>query len=207
MNFPLPADDELVPDPALEFDIDANSVRFVSKLGDLNNDGTGLERTIVEMIKSARTRIIIETPYLLLTPEFTKLLIAKAGDHIEITIYTNSRDSNNHPTGNPLYQAAAHDIARTPGITVKEWSGTETLHGKTVIVDLDQVLISSYNFNLRSAEHDSESGVYMRSKKATAATESDLQVNRFKRLAQPGLLTKCGLKFLENLLLPTKSQW
>ena len=198
----------LTPIAGEEFDVDAESIRFVSKLGDLEGGTGGLEHTIIEMIKSAKTRIIIETPYLLLSPDFAKLLIYKAThDKVEITIYTNSRDSNNHPTGNPLYQAAAHAIAKTLGITVKEWSGTETLHGKTVIVDHDQVLVSSFNFNLRSLEHDSESGVYMRSQQATAAVENDLQVNRFSRLGQPGFVVKCGLKFLENLLLPTKSQW
>ncbi len=208
LNFSQLPVEGLAPDPALEFEIEAQSVQFVSKLGDLEGGSGGLEHTIVEMIKGAKTRIIIETPYLLLSPELADLLIAKATqDHVEITIYTNSRKSNNHPTGNPLYQTAAQDISKTPGITVQEWTGTETLHGKTVIVDLDQVLISSFNFNLRSIEHDSESGVYMRSKKATAATEGDLQIHRFEKLQQPGFISKCSLKFLESLLIPSKSQW
>ena len=133
--------------------------------------------------------------------------MAKAGDHVVITIYTNSPESNNHPTGNPLYEGAAQKLADIPGITIKQWTGEETLHGKTVIVDGDQVLISSFNLNLRSLKYDSESGIYMRSQKATSAIESDLKIHKFSDLTRPGFLTRCSMRVMEDLLLPTKNSW
>ena len=138
---------------------------------------TGSTAPLREALSSAERELIILTPYFVLDKKGVRGLVALQERGVQVTIVTNSLAANNHsavhggyaPTRKPLLAGGVRIYELRPNATVK---GSElvsdddtraTLHTKAFVIDRKKSFIGSFNFNQRSINRDSESGVIIES--------------------------------------------
>ena len=138
---------------------------------------SGITAPLGEALSSAERELIILTPYFVLDKEGVRGIVALQERGVQVTIVTNSLAANNHsvvhggyaPTRKPLLASGVRIYELRPDATVK---GSEivsdddtraTLHTKAFFVDRRKSFIGSFNFNQRSINRDSESGVIIES--------------------------------------------
>ena len=137
----------------------------------------GITAPLREALSSAERELIILTPYFVLDKKGVRGLVALQERGVQVTIVTNSLAANNHsavhggyaPTRKPLLAGGVRIYELRPNATVK---GSElvsdddtraTLHTKAFVIDRKKSFIGSFNFNQRSINRDSESGVIIES--------------------------------------------
>lgn len=137
----------------------------------------GIAAPLGEALLSAERELIILTPYFVPDKEGVRQVIALQQRGVQITIVTNSLAANNHsvvhggyaPSRKPLLASGVRIYELRPDAMVK---GSEivaddetraTLHTKAFVVDRGKTFIGSFNFNQRSKNRDSESGVIIES--------------------------------------------
>ena len=144
---------------------------------DTVNEDDGITRQMAESLGSIDEELFISTPYFVLTKEDIEWFGNLRARGVEVTVLTNSLASNNHtsvhskyyPTrktllemGVNLYeQRAAMD--RPIDEKVEEEDILSTLHAKAFAVDRRSLFIGSFNWNQRSMNRDTESGVIIHS--------------------------------------------
>ncbi len=150
-----------------------------------NHSGVGtrdspldLDAALLEDLKSAKKKIVIENPYIVLIPEHREVLIQKLQDGVKVEIYTNSKFSSD----NILVSAAwenSRDLLADYGAEIWEHPGRKKdqkiwaeakarirrlkefkidglarsrnfLHAKTVVIDDIISYVMSYNMDPRS---------------------------------------------------------
>lgn len=116
-----------------------------------------ISASLLSLVKAARHRIVIETPYVTLSREFRKVLESKVQCGIPVIIVTNSLCTTNHVIAHAGYMQQKRMLRRA-GIQILEYTGPGTLHTKSWVVD-GSVFIGSYNLNSRSRHYDCECGV------------------------------------------------
>jgi putative cardiolipin synthase len=94
-----------------------------------------------------------------------KHLRAAADRGVDVTIITNSKESNNFVA---TYYAGLNYYRELieAGIDIYEYDGPETLHAKTMLVDGELEVVGSYNLDPRSAVEHSEAMVLLRDARA-----------------------------------------
>ncbi len=107
------------------------------------------------LIESAKSRVVIHTPYMSPPPRFKEVLIAAAARGVTVQILTNSPETND--LFHAFALAARHRYRRLieQGIQIFE-SPKETLHGKAIVVDDRLSAVGSHNFTRRSFLHNGE---------------------------------------------------
>ncbi len=153
---------------------DVGEVRFVRNPLHGKKADNGISAELLQLIRGAKQRIVIQTPYLYPVGPIRDALIAKAKDGIAVEIYTNSVQSGNHRLPAELYEIQAGRLSGQ-GIQVYQYQGRETIHGKSVIIDHETVFIGTYNLNQRSAYLDSEVGVILKNSTIAEQTLADIQ--------------------------------
>ncbi len=106
------------------------------------------------LLRAAKHRIVIVTPYVNLAREFRDCFAAKVRCGVSVMIVTNSLRTTNRVIAQAKYVNQKRAIRRL-GIDLREYTGTGTLHAKNWIVD-GSVFIGSYNLNSRSQHFDAE---------------------------------------------------
>jgi putative cardiolipin synthase len=148
------------------------------KAGEINSITTSLG----DSLQSAEKEIIILSPYFVPRKNGVEILSEIAARGVDITILTNSLATNNHvsvhggyaPSRKPLLKNGIRIFEARPDADVlgSEVSAaddaTATLHTKAYLVDRKEVFIGSFNFDPRSANLNTESGVLIRSPKIAA---------------------------------------
>jgi len=132
---------------------------------------------LLESLLSAESEIIIISPYFVPRKKGVEQLSAIAARGVDITIITNSLASNNQltvhggyaPSRKPLLEAGVRIYEARPDADVlgadiaTADDALTTLHTKAYLVDDREVFIGSFNFDPRSANLNTESGVIIRS--------------------------------------------
>jgi putative cardiolipin synthase len=130
-----------------------------------------------ESLLAAKEEIIILSPYFVPRKsgiEFFSSLVEKG---VRVVIVTNSLAANNHSTVHGGYMPSRKPLLRNgvelyevrpdayvPGAEIFTASGAQaTMHTKAYLVDRKQVFIGSFNFDPRSANLNTESGVLIES--------------------------------------------
>ena len=138
---------------------------------------TGITAPLGEALSSAERELIILTPYFVPGKEGIRRILALQERGVHVTIVTNSLAANNHaavhggyaPARKPLLEGGLRIYELRPDAMV---AGSEivadddtraTLHTKAFFVDRRKSFIGSFNFNQRSLNRDSESGVIIES--------------------------------------------
>ena len=132
---------------------------------------------IKESLQSAENEIIILSPYFVPRKTGVETISELAGRGVDIVILTNSLATNNHVSVHGGYMSSRKPLLEN-GVKIFEArpdadvlgsevsaadDATATLHTKAFLVDRKEVFIGSFNFDPRSANLNTESGVLIRS--------------------------------------------
>jgi putative cardiolipin synthase len=136
---------------------------------------------LVEALRSARKEVIVISPYFVPQKTGVRFFSELAARGVEVTIVTNSLAANNQvtvhggyaPSRKPLLRSGVriYEVrpdAEVAGAELVAASGAKsTLHTKAFLVDGEKVFIGSFNFDPRSANLNTESGVIIESERMT----------------------------------------
>jgi len=141
------------------------------------SEATTITSQMQESLGSIDKELFISTPYFVLTDEDIEWFASLRTRGVDVTVVTNSLASNNHTTvhskygptrkrllehGIKLYETrAVHD--RPIDEKVEKDDVLSTLHAKAFAVDGNSLFIGSFNWNQRSLNRDTESGVIIHS--------------------------------------------
>ncbi len=166
-------------------------VVFVSDVSGKNDETKGLKgggRTtdaLIELVKSARQTIEIQTPYLITTKLSKKLFRDAVERGVEVRIMTNSLASTDNLEAFSSYQKDRNELLKT-GVKIYEfkpdaqvrrkimmsdlqdsidYTPTFGLHAKTMVVDDYISVVGTFNLDPRSANLNTECMVIIKSKK------------------------------------------
>jgi putative cardiolipin synthase len=144
---------------------------------DTVNEDDLITKKMAESLGSIDKELFISTPYFVLTKEDIEWFRNLRARGVDVTVLTNSLASNNHTTvhskygptrkrllemGVKLYEQRA--VADRPvDEKVEKEDILSTLHAKAFAVDRRSLFIGSFNWNQRSINRDTESGVIIHS--------------------------------------------
>ena len=106
--------------------------------------------------------ILIQTPYMICNNKMYRDLNAVSRTGARVMVITNSPQTGANPWGCCDYMNQKHNILKT-GSEICEYSGRESLHTKTVLIDSDTCIVGSFNMDMRSAYLDTELMLLIRS--------------------------------------------
>jgi putative cardiolipin synthase len=117
--------------------------------------GPRLAVRLAEVIEGAKTSVVIESPYLVPSPEVLDLFRRKRAEGVRVQIITNSLRSCDGALPYVAYLKYRRKLLRA-GIDMREYRGPDTLHAKSLVIDGHIVLVGSYNIDQRSENQDRE---------------------------------------------------
>lgn len=127
--------------------------------------------TLVEMVKAAEKRIVIENPYIVMTDDMIATLKEAGERGVEIWLGTNSPSSTDSAVTQAFFlQDWPKLLATIPNMKIFVATGDRKLHAKVATADDQVSLVSTYNLDLLSAEINSEVGALIWSKDFTSET-------------------------------------
>ncbi|TPW20094.1 MAG: cardiolipin synthetase [Elusimicrobia bacterium] len=173
--------------------------RFVCDLPGKNAGDQGLEgggettRTILEAVNSAKSRVVIQSPYCVLTEKALAALKALVAKGVSVRIVTNSLAASDNLMASSGYLKQRRRLLDA-GIEVFEFrpdaevwralmaksrpAGAPTpvfaVHAKTLVVDGETVFIGTFNLDPRSAHLNTEAGVLAKHAGLASAVEASI---------------------------------
>lgn len=127
--------------------------------------------TLMELAKKAKTEVKIHTPYIICDNYMYKSL-ATIGQKTEIM--SNSAENNGNLFGAIDYMNNKQKIIDT-GVTIKEYEGGISYHGKSMTIDNDMAVVGSFNMDMRSAYIDTELMLAIHSDKVTKQLKENME--------------------------------
>jgi phosphatidylserine/phosphatidylglycerophosphate/cardiolipin synthase-like enzyme len=123
-------------------------------LAGLRNDIT---ENIVKYIDGSRREIIIQNPYIVLTPRADAALKRAARRGVPILVHTNSpQTSDSFPTEAMLYRDWRSILRDMPTMRMFARVNEGQLHGKNFVFDRKIGIVGTYNFDFLSEKVNSE---------------------------------------------------
>lgn len=144
----------------------------------------GIAPALTEMVDAAKSRIVIQNPYVVLTEAMVESLERAAKRGVQIDIVTNSPLSTDSDVTQAFFlEDWAYILARIPDSRIFVATGDRKFHGKSAVVDGTDAFVSSYNLDLLSGYVNSEVGALVKSKEVAAellqSYESDVGNPRY----------------------------
>ncbi len=140
--------------------------------------GTGTDtigKTLVDMVKGAEKRIVIENPYIVMTDDMISTLKEAGERGVEIWLGTNSPSSTDSAVTQAFFlQDWPKLLAAIPNMKIFVATGDRKLHAKVATADDQVSLVSTYNLDLLSTEINSEVGALVWSKDFAAETMNSI---------------------------------
>lgn len=140
-----------------------NRVHFLHS--EISDDGKVRSRAVAESLvkivrEKAKSSLVIETPYLVPTDTFYKVIQEALNKGIYVRVLTNSLGSTD---GIEVAAAYSNHKKRLVGMGIDLWEyqGPNYLHAKSAVIDNRVALIGSYNLDPRSAYLNTEVGVWI----------------------------------------------
>jgi len=190
--------------PDLLHDMDLCQARYVFDAPGKNDGSEGLggggktTAALSELLDSARSEVLIQSPYLILDDLALSKLRALVERGVKVRISTNSAaNSDNHyavsgyqrqrrkilEAGIEVHELKPHPANRTRLLQRYAQFGSHqpviVLHAKTAVVDRRLLFVGTYNLDPRSQNLNTEAGVVMESPKlaqeAATAIEEDMR--------------------------------
>lgn len=132
---------------------------------------------LVDALRAAQRELIVVSPYFVPRKSGVEFFSALQASGVQVTIVTNSLAANNQvtvhggyaPSRKPLLESGVQIFEVRPDANVKgaeivAASGAKaTLHTKAFLVDRHTIFVGSFNFDPRSANLNTESGVIIES--------------------------------------------
>ena len=138
--------------------------------------------SMTDMIRAAKSRIVIENPYVVLTEEMMVELEAASKRGVKIDIITNSPLSTDSKQTQAFFlEDWPMILARAPTVRIWVATGEHKFHSKSAVVDGTDSFISTYNLDLLSGYVNSELGAVVKSSQLAGDLTRELD----KDLADP----------------------
>lgn len=113
--------------------------------------------SLVALASSAKERIVITNPYVVLTEDSLAALEAAGKRGVKIDILTNSPDSSDSMLTQAFFLADwPQMMARVPNLRLFVFTGDQKLHAKTAHADGEVSAVGSYNLDLLSSQVNGE---------------------------------------------------
>ncbi|MCI8416447.1 MAG: phospholipase D family protein [Lachnospiraceae bacterium] len=110
---------------------------------------------LTERMKRAREQVIIHTPYAVCNDAMLEALSQVALEVPKVTIMLNAVENGDNFMASSDYVYHRKDLLGT-GISLLEYDGGTSYHGKSMVLDGRTVVVGSYNLDLRSSYVDTE---------------------------------------------------
>lgn len=123
------------------------------------SDKAGTGPLIVQLIDSAKETILIETAYLVPHKDVIAALKRAVERGVDIQIQTNSAYSDDEIMVMVSYYRDEQRNLLDLGVRIWEYKGSETVHGKSYIIDGRKAFIGSFNLDRISHKYNTEVGV------------------------------------------------
>ncbi len=127
---------------------------------------SGAARALIDAIDHATKQILIDSQYLILTPEMERAFsrAVRRGVHVEIA--TNGSRAFSTPADG--IERDAFEMfkprLRATGVTVREYQGPGKIHSKAAVIDRATCFVWSFNLDPRSQEINYEAGARIASR-------------------------------------------
>lgn len=108
-----------------------------------------------ELMLSARDRVYIHTPYAVFSDAMYEDMTEICEKTGQVTMQLNAIENGDNVCASSDYIHNKPEILET-GVTIYEYDGGKSSHGKSVMIDNDISVIGSFNFDMRSAYVDTE---------------------------------------------------
>jgi phosphatidylserine/phosphatidylglycerophosphate/cardiolipin synthase-like enzyme len=116
-----------------------------------------IAQALLRLVQGARERILIQSPYLVLSEEAVDVLAAAARRGVAITVYTNSPVSSDNAMSQAFFlEQWPRLLARVPGLRLFVTGDRRTLHSKLMVFDDRLALVGTYNLDPVSMGLNSE---------------------------------------------------
>jgi putative cardiolipin synthase len=136
----------------------------------------GIRSDLVARLDAARERVVIESPYLVVTRGLRNALQRLLDRGVEIRILTNSLLSTDNVFPQAGYAGRKKTLVRM-GVELWEYTGPASLHSKTAVIDGRTVIIGSYNLDPRSERLNTELAVAFDDPTLAARVEQGMDAN------------------------------
>lgn len=143
------------------------NVEFIADRRANSNQPTNHIDRIVDWIDSAHQRVVIASPWIVLTKRIKQALQRAQMRNVEITLLTNSHGSSEFDLNFGAFQIFSIPFLVKNGIDVQLLEGDIPFHYKFMILD-QAIYIGSYNLGRRSEFSNSETGVWIRNTEITS---------------------------------------
>lgn len=110
--------------------------------------------TLSELMKGAGEQVILHTPYAVLN-DYMYDTLSSITEKVPVTLLLNARENGDNFFGSSDYTHNHRKVLAT-GVSVYEYSGGLSYHGKSLVIDDELAVIGSYNLDLRSTYLDTE---------------------------------------------------
>lgn len=119
----------------------------------------GIAESLRDLLRKGRKSILIESPYLVPTPEFYREVQSARNRGVDrIEIITNSAVSTDGLYTYAGYEASKRKLGRE-GVSLWEFKGPDTLHAKSAVIDGRHAVVGSFNLDPRSQRLNTETAV------------------------------------------------
>ncbi|HEX5773673.1 MAG TPA: phospholipase D family protein [Geomobilimonas sp.] len=177
-----------------------DEVRFISDLPGKNDGSHGLggggrtTEKLAVLLKTAKKRVTIQSPYLVMPKGALKLFRDLVKSGVEVRIVTNSLASTDNLQAFSGYRKQRASILKS-GIKVYEFKPDPAIrrelierypklektapifaiHAKTMVIDGETLFVGTFNFDPRSANLNTEAGVLVANPKLAGEVERNIQ--------------------------------
>lgn len=128
---------------------------------------------LCELMRQADHEVLWHTPYLICNDWMYEKLGEVAETVPSVNVMTNSVANNGNPFGAVDYALHKNEILNT-GITVQEYEGGISYHGKSAVVDEELAIVGSFNIDMKSTYQDTELMLVIHSKEVSCQLKQKL---------------------------------
>ena len=148
--------------------------------------------TLKQLMLQANQKVFIHTPYAVFSKEMYEGIAQVKEQVPDTTMILNSIASGDNICASADYKKNRSEILDT-GISLYEYMGRHSTHGKSLIIDDDIAIVGSYNFDCRSTYVDTETMLVVHGQEITKQLEED-----FNGLKKQSLQVKKGGSYQKN---------
>ena len=150
--------------------------RVLDSVGRRGRPDDPITQGIARLVQSAARRILIESPYLVLSSEAVDLLADASRRGVAITMLTNSPVSTDNALSQAFFLEQWPEIlARAPTMRLFVRGDASTVHGKLATFDDRLALVGTYNLDPLSMAVDSEIVVAAWSPRFAQAVDASIE--------------------------------
>ena len=122
-----------------------------------------LHYNIVAMIDDAKQTLDFMNPYVLLTPETKKAVEKAIARGVKVRVLSNSAATTDSHLMGMAWEFQREKLVKM-GVEVYELKPGHFLHAKTIVKDMDEVFVGSFNLDPRSQNLNLENGLFIKDK-------------------------------------------